>query len=322
MKPTTLPQRFARCLWLLAATALIVPLWVLAGSRSPSTDGTFELAWGSGGYVEGRFYQPRAMAIDAEDRLYIVDKTARVQVFTRDGDYLYGWRTPEHEFGKPTGISIARDGTVMVADTHYFRILFYTPTGQLIAGRTLGGEPEGQPRRFSWVTDIVEDSQGNYYVSEYGEFDRIHKIAPDGSLIVAWGGHGDGPLQFKRPQSLAIDQRDHLWVADACNHRIQVFDVTTDEPRLLQSWGRPGAGPGELSYPYGLLLDGDGYVYVCEFGNHRVQKFTRDGQSIGRWGAEGRQPGELFNPWAIVKDSRQRLHILDTYNNRVQRIRL
>jgi DNA-binding beta-propeller fold protein YncE len=198
--------------------------------------------------------------------------------------------------------------------------LRYAPDGKLLADQTLGGTLGSAQGEFGLVTDSVVDSSGCLYVAEYGEFDRIQKFAPDGKFLFQWGGHGSEPGQFKRPQSLAIDEHDQVWVADACNHRIQVFDATGQSVRLVNVWGTAGNGPGELKYPYNLLI-ADDLVYVCEFGNHRVQKFTRDGKSVGTWGGQGRQPGELFNPWAIVRDSRGRIHILDTYNHRVQRIR-
>ena len=117
-----------------------------------------------------------------------------------------------------------------------------------------------------------------------------------------------------------MDHQDQLWVVDACNHRIQVFDATGESANLVRIWGRSGSAPGELRYPYSLVLDGE-FVYICEFGNHRVQRFTRDGQAIACWGEQGRRSQQLFNPWAIVRDTAGRLHVLDTYNHRVQRVR-
>ena len=152
---------------------------------------------------------------------------------------------------------------------------------------------------------MAQDKQGNYYVSEYGEFDRIQKFSPDGRFIRQWGGHGYKPGQFIRPQKIVFDEDQHLWVADACNHRIQVFDT---EGKLLRCWGKEGSGPGELYYPYDLALGPAGTMYVCEFGNHRVQKFTRDGRSLGCWGQVVVSEGELYNPWALVRDS-QRHHL-------------
>lgn len=255
------------------------------------------------------------MAIDAEDNLYLVDMTARIQVFSPDGEFLRGWQTPTHENGRPTGLTIDRRGRLLVADTHYFQVLIYSPEGKLLD--KLGGVEGHRPGEFGLVTDAVEDSKGNMYVAEYGEYDRIQKFDPQGKFLLEWGGHGSQPGQFVRPQNLAIDELDRVWVVDACNHRIQVFD---GGGKLLSMWGLQGSAPGELYYPYDLAFDQQGNLYVCEYGNHRVQKFTRSGESLGCWGKHGRGPGELHNPWAIVCDRRGRIHVLDTNNHRVQRV--
>lgn len=282
---------------------------------------TPELVWGRQGRSDGRFDRPRAVTIDAQDHLYIVDKTGRIQVFDNEGQFLRGWRTPQIAAGQPCGLGIASDGNLLVADTHYFRLLVYTPVGQLLEERTVGGEQGNAPGQFNFVTDAVQDSRGNYYISEYGRFDRIHKFNRNGKLILEWGGHGRRPGQFIQPRSLALDSQDQLWVADACNHRVQVFDVSQEPVRLVRVWGQPGDQPGALRYPYGIALDGRGHVYIAEFGNSRIQKFTESGEYLSSWGKPGRQPGELNQPWALVCDSRGAVHVLDTYNHRVQKVR-
>ena len=301
----------------------LLPLIGLARNTSLGSggEGSLEKTWGRIGVRDGRFRKPRAMAIDDRDQVYIVDKTARIQVFDREGNFLRQWQTPEYSNGKPTGLSFNREGLLMVADTHYFRVLFYRPDGTLVKERTLGGEFGHQPGMFGLVTDVVEDSQGNLYVSEYGEFDRIQKFDSDGNFLMQWGGHGSEPGQFLRPQNLAVDENDHIWVVDACNDRVQVFDATGEEARLIRIWGERGKESGQLRYPYDLVLDGEGHIYICEFGNHRVQKLTLEGESLGSWGTQGRGAGQLFNPWAIVRDSNERIHVLDTYNHRLHRIR-
>lgn len=283
----------------------------------PNHIGRLERVWGRRGLSEGRFQKPRALAIDGRDRLYVVDMTARIQVFDPGGRFLYGWQTPEWNTGKPTGLAIGVDGNVLVADTHYYRVLIYSSDGILL--RTIGGVEGHEPGQFGLVTDVVQDPAGNYYVGEYGEYDRIQKFSPDGRFLLQWGGHGSEPGQFARPQNLAIDEQGQIWVADACNHRIQVFD---QEGKLLCLWGNQGSGPGQLYYPYDLVLAPDRVVYVVEYGNHRVQKFTREGRSLGCWGTNGRREGELFNPWALVRDSRGLLYVLDTNNHRIQTVRM
>jgi DNA-binding beta-propeller fold protein YncE len=328
MRPRNGSRRRLRWVALLVLAALncLVPLivWTHSGWTSVAGFGSGrpETVWGEQGMRPGQLQKPRAMAIDARGELYIVDKSARIQVFDQDGGFLRGWRTPEWANGKPTGLSFDQAGRLLVADTHYFRILFYERDGTLLADKTLGGTFGHEPGTFGLVTDAVTDSQGCLYVSEYGDHDRIQKFSPQGEYLMEWGSHGSEPGQFARPQSMAVDENDLLWVVDACNDRVQVFDARGTTVRQLKCWGRRGAEPGQMRYPYDLVLSPDGYVYIVEFGNHRVQKFTRDGQSVATWGSQGRGPGQLFNPWALVQDERGRIHVLDTYNHRVQRLRL
>ena len=310
---------------MLRLSLLTLPVLLLAVVascvRTPVEETPPELVWGKLGRGEVEFQKPRAVAIDDQDHLYIVDMQARIRVFDRDGSFLRSWETPTSENGKPSGLAFDRLGRLRVADTHYFRILAYSKSGELLGKLTIGGKSGFGPGEFHFVTDFAEDSQGNYYISEYGEHDRIQKFDPHGKFLLDWGGHGSEPGQFLRPQKMDIDENDLVWVADAANHRVQVFDTRSGKVEIVKIWGTQGPEPGKLNYPYDILLDGE-FVYLCEFGNHRVQKFTRDGKSVGWWGRNGRGRGELDQPWGIVKDSRGRIHVLDSYNHRVQRFRL
>ena len=153
------------------------------------------------GTTPGKLQKPRAITIDKHDHLYIVDITPQIQVFTPDGEYLRGWQTPKFANGKPSGLSFSRDGNLLVSDTHYARVLCYTPEGKLLENRTIGGKAGEKPGEFSCVTDCLEDSKGNYYVSEYGEWDRIQKFTPQRKYVLQWGGHG------KRARTVAARKR-------------------------------------------------------------------------------------------------------------------
>jgi len=304
----------AQCSWGMLAAAVL-----LSGCAPDEHDQTGRLVevWGRRGISNGRFQKPRAIAIDGRDHVYVVDMTARIQVLDRHGRFLRKWQTPAWDIGKPAGLGIGRDGNLLVADTHYSRILVYSPQGALL--RTIPLPEADDPEVFRLLRDVVQDSQGNYYASEMGEFDCIRKFSSQGEYLGHWGARGSAPGEFSRPESLAVDARDHIWVADACNHRIQVFDA---DGKLLACWGRQGSGPGELYYPYDVAVTPDGFVYVCEYGNHRVQKFTADGRSLGCWGHEGRDEGELFNPWGLALDSEGTVYVLDSNNHRLQVVRM
>ena len=171
-------------------------------------------------------------------------------------------------------------------------MLVYSEAGEVLF--QIGDGVQGTtPGRFGYPTDVVIDP---------GQFlrRRVWRERPDPGLLPGkwlrqWGGHGYEPGEFLKPRALAIDENDQLFVADSCNHRIQVFDT---QGNLLKVWGSRGDRPGEMSYPYDLAIGPDHCLYVCEYANHRVQKFTLDGQSLGVWGTPGRGPGQLYNPYA------------------------
>ena len=280
-----------------------------------------EIVWGRKGVQNGDMVRPRAIAIDKQDRLYIVDFTARIQVYDRDGKYLGPtWSTPDYRDGRPSGLSIDRDNNLIVSDSHYncFRIWKVTDDG-FEELKKFGGDAGTKPGQLGYVSDVVQDDERNYYVAEFGENYRISKFDPDGHFVKCWGEIGIEPGQFSRIRALALGPKDGLlYAVDACNDRIQVF---TRDGELVRCWGVSGALPGQLRYPYDLAFNEKGELYVVEYGNHRVQKFTADGQSLGCWGGPGREPGQLHNPWALAVDSKGCVHVLDTENHRVQRIK-
>ncbi len=298
-------------LLVLAAVGLSVALTF--GKGTPP-----EVEWGGLGVQDGKFSRPRAAAIDpATGHLFVVDFTARVQMFDLNGKHLgVTFVTPDYRNGRPSGLSIDQAGNLLVADSHYHCVRVYDHAGTLL--KTLGGEPGSAAGQFGYVSDCVQDTDGFYYVSEFGPNQRITKLDADGKFVACWGGQGTGPMQFNRVRALAIGPDGLLYAADACNHRVQVL---TRSGEFVREFGTPGTGPGQFQYPYDVCFGPGGELYVAEFGNQRVQKLTLDGKSLGTWGKPGKKPGELNSPWAVVVDTLGRVHVIDTENHRVQRVR-
>jgi hypothetical protein len=121
--------------------------------------------------------------------LYIVDMTGRIQVFSPDGQFLRSWRTPEITDGRPRAFvrplraSDGRRHPLLPSSV----LLDY---GELHEELAIGGVYGQGPGEFHFVTDCVQDSQGNYYVAEYGEFDRIQKFSPQREFLFQWGNQG------------------------------------------------------------------------------------------------------------------------------------
>jgi len=269
--------------------------------------------FGTAGRGLGQFNYPRGIAVDAQrKRLFVVDKSARIQQFTLAGEPVLGWRMPEWENGKPVGLNVAPDGTIYVADTHYFRVMQYDAEGNEIMRFGEYGQGPGQ---FIFPTDVEFGPEGTLYVSEYGGNDRVQVFSAEGDYLFEFGRRGAAKGEFNRPQSMDFNnEQSLLYIADAVNHRVVIVNAQGDVQRML---GEAGRGPGELSYPYDLVVQPDGSVLVCEYGNNRVQHLSADGECLGLYGRGGMDAGELQYPWGLDA-TEDEVFILDSGNNRVQ----
>ena len=290
----------------------------------------------------GEVNKPRSVAVDHDDNLYVVDMTGRVQKFATDGKFLLSWQMPQTTLGKPKGMGCDNDGNIIVVEPHYKRVNHFTPDGKLVAQWGLRGTNVGwldMPR------SVAMNSKREIFLSEYGLVERVQKFslgvvltnAPTlnwnsklsdaealaetrptpAKFLACFGAPGGAPGEFNRAEGICVDAQDRLYVADSCNHRVQVF---TSEGKFIREFGRPGTGPGELSYPYDIKVDAAGNILVCEFGNSRIQVFDDTGRSVEIIGGAGGHPGQFNNPWAIALDSHGNLYVADALNHRVQKL--
>jgi DNA-binding beta-propeller fold protein YncE/ABC-type spermidine/putrescine transport system permease subunit II len=290
---------------------LLLPLLALGCDEGiPQPDAV----WLETGTDTGQVTYPRGIAYSRKDDcFFLVDRSGRIQRIEQGGNVSRVWRLGEYKQGFPVGLTVGPDNNLYVADTHYYRVLVYSPDGQLLWQFGSYGFGPGQ---FSFPMDVAFDSRGNIYVCETGGGDRIQVFTPKGDYLRQISSFGAEDGQISRPVSLLIDEKDHIYVTDASNHRIQVFDISGKHLRTL---GGIGSGLGQFRFPYGLAQDSHGRLVVAEFGNNRIQVLDKQtGQGLRTIGSAGREVGQLAYPWAAAVDKNDRIVIVDSGNNRLQ----
>lgn len=267
---------------------------------------------GGRGTGPGRFLKPRSVAVDGEGSLFVVDMTGRVQRFDREGRWSGAWQMPETDNGRAKGMAIAPGGGLWVVEPHYHRVNLYDGAGVLQARWGVHGTNTGE---FWFPRAIAPGANGDCFVSEYGVVERVQRFTADGSRCLgSIGGPGNGPGQFNRAEGIGTDARGRLYVADSCNHRIQVFHP---DGTWLRQHGKPGQGPGEFGYPYDVRVDAEGRQFVCEFGNSRVQVLDGADRPLTTLSGAGKSGGRMNNPWSVCLDGRGHLYVADSLNHRV-----
>ncbi len=118
---------------------------------------------------------------------------------------------------------------------------------------------------------------------------------------------------LKDPTSIALDDENHLYVANAATAQVSVFGPGG---ALLRSWGGIGEQDGKLLAPSSIALSSD-EVFVSDAGLHEVHVFSVNGDFKRRWGGFGAEAGRFNRPAAIAVGN-QTVYVVDSGNARVQ----
>jgi DNA-binding beta-propeller fold protein YncE len=153
----------------------------------------------------------------------------------------------------------------------------------------------------------------------------------DSDLRTSFGGGGISPGRLNIPRDIALLPAGSsvqsglmlpvgagVCVADANNHRLQIFSKTGVAKRLIGE--NCGTEPGEFDCPQGLACDGTA-LYVSDTSNNRVQKLRlTDGEVIGTVGkagcSEGDGEGQFYMP-ARLCVAGGALYTCDYLNHRI-----
>jgi hypothetical protein len=264
----------------------------------------------------GQFANPHGFTIDKDGNLWTADTNDKDTIFdmsARDatgkliGQQVFklnsagkilmtlgkagGGNGPD-AFDRPTGVAVAANGDIFVADGHApnksnaARIVKFSPDGKFIK---TWGKLGSEPGDFNEPHDInIGGSKGYVYVADRRN-NRVQVFDQDGGFIAAW-------KQFGQPSSVYVDKNDNLYVGstyqtsgsmfgptDAPNNRaIVIGNALTGELKYLIP------DPGDLTKmtdtgtsASGIASDEQGNIYVADVGFNNLRKYekVKDGSS-------------------------------------------
>ena len=141
------------------------------------------------------------------------------------------------------------------------------------------------------------------------ELDYTKKTMP---VLVACKcrNNSNGPGEFDYPTVIAINSKtNNIYIADAPNHRVQVFDQFCN---FIFSFCK------NMYTPAGISFHND-YIYVTQYGGNTLNIYTANGDFIVSLGCRGNKELQFNFPFGIcIPEYRDNIYICDRENNRVQ----
>jgi hypothetical protein len=198
-----------------------------------------------------------------------------------DGKILMTIGTPgmggigPYTFDRPTGVSIAPNGDIFVADGHSgnksnsARVVKYSPDGKFIK---TWGRLGPDPGNFREPHDLfVGGSKGYVYVADR-QNNRIQVFDQDGNFVAAW-------KQFGQPSSVFVDKRDNIYVG-----------ATYQDP-ARGNVARATTGPNDRAIVIGNAITGELKYLIRDPGD--LSKMTDTGTSASGIAVDDR--GTIFS---------------------------
>jgi YD repeat-containing protein len=211
----------------------------------------------------------------------------------------------------PTGLALAPDGSLYIADRNNDRIRRVGPDGIIttvagngyigLSGDRFSGDggPATQAGLFN-PYGVALAPDGSLYIADLSNH-RIRRVGPDGIITTVAGNgvagsSGDGgpatQASLRNPQAVAVTPDGGLYIADTDNHRIRRVDpagfISTVAGKVSTGFvtggfrGDSGPAPQSvLSNPKGVAVAPDGSLYIADSGNSRVRRITSSMPGLG-----------------------------------------
>lgn len=221
--------------------------------------------FGAYGKENGQTREPRGITYSPKYGYYVSDSgNDRIEVFGADGKFVrvigeqagfMGSSAKEGRMDGPAAVAADSNGGVFVADEGNARLQQFANSGMFVnaVGPKLGKYTLDTP-----VSVIILPDNRRLLLDR--ELKKIFELLPNGNLKLAWGEAGVNPGQFIDPVSLAYDGREFVYVLDAGDCRVKIFDR---EGKFRAAFFAKGTGRGEYLRPEQLAFYGNN-LYITD----------------------------------------------------------
>ena len=219
--------------------------------------------FGSNGGNNGQFSNPRGVAFDSHNHLYVADNH-KIQKFDTHSNYLLQFGSEgasDGQLNSPHGVTVHND-KVYIADFSNKRISVFQTNGKFCI--SFGSDQLGGPH------DVTVIANNHLLVADYSN-SCIYTYTLDGQYVGKFGTPGSGRGQLNKPHSLTTDLNGFIIVADTGNNCISIFDK---DHNCIHCFGSNGSASGQFSYPRGVAVSPNGSIYVSDTYNKRIQIFS------------------------------------------------
>uniref|UniRef100_A0A182IV79 B box-type domain-containing protein n=1 Tax=Anopheles atroparvus TaxID=41427 RepID=A0A182IV79_ANOAO len=223
-----------------------------------------------------------------------------------------------HEDGqvsRPWGITVDKDGQILVADRRNNRVQIFYPDGSFKLKFGSKGTANGQ---FDLPAGICTDGQGRIIVVDKDNH-RVQVFTGTGTFLHKFGSYGKECGQFQYPWDVAVNTKGEILVTDSRNHRIQLF---SPDGLFISRYSFDGVNHSRylkgLTTPRGACFTPQGDIIISDFENHRLLLIDATlSKVLAAKGHEGSAIHEFSRPSGICCDDDGRVIVADSKNQRV-----
>ena len=255
---------------------------------------------GTSGGKEGEFSNPYGVAVHYQTgNIFVADQSNnRVQVFDKDGKYLYkfGDRDGAGKMNTPLCIAFYQN-KVFVSQNGAGCLLVYDLNGTFLKQIGTPGNGEGQLKSPHGIT--INELNGDIFVCDYGN-DRVQIFSKD---FLFKSQFGKGIL--KSPSDIKLTN-EYIYVLDWTNPFLYSFNYNLAQVQntVLNSLSK------HLKQPWSFCIDGAGNFIISDRNQNAIFLFNQEGDLVHKI------TDSIQSPFGVTLDARGRI-IFVGYNHRL-----